>query len=384
MEDARHPIDTVGSLGGKISRRGFVAGVGGITLATMAGYSSVETPQATKLAAAATGTAPSAPDLQGAGSEIKVIPDYNPKAKYTAKYAFTAAKRSNPQAYGEYMAARLNSLTDGEISVNIMCCGQLGGEKENVEFAVSGAQEIANVSTSVTSTVLGKEFSIFDLPYLFVSWEHATKAGMSSPYVGRLRKKALEKGVRLLSIYAGGVRHILYKGTKPVITPGDIKGLKLRVMQSPLDIAQWNATGALATPMNYNEVYNALQQGVIDGLDNTFGSALSVKLDEVVQSVSLTAQRYQMMATMVNEKWFQSLPKKHQEIVVMADKEAALWAIGWIIFEEEVRAIAQLRSKNIKIFVPDRQAFAALMRTVWAKYESDFGKENIQGLADMA
>ena len=157
----------------------------------------------------------------------------------------------------------MNERTGGRFRVVIYPSGQLGGERVAFEQIQAGAVQVAITGTPVLSGWV-PETQVFDLPFLFETRDHGLRV-MQGPAGDWWRDLLLERtGVRSLGFLDYGFRHV-YNRRGPVEAPGDLAGLKLRVLQNATYLAAYSALGVQATPMNYGEVYSALQQGVIDG-----------------------------------------------------------------------------------------------------------------------
>jgi len=345
----------------QLSRRGFFAGTAWAASALGA------------LAASATRAESAAIMSSPAGVEFDYVPVFNPQAKYKAVFAHDSGPRSCLDFYGKYLQTRLTTLTHGEISINVIGNAALGGADATVRNVRAGTLEFASATGAILGGMIAPEFALFDLPYLITSYSHFMRVVFGSPFLMKMHDIGLSRGVKLLTPFNGGLRHIFYKGTKAVLRPADLKGMKLRTMPAPLDVAMWNLAGAQATPLSYAEVYNALQHGVVDGLDNVFSSATSIRLDEVVKNVSLTAHRYQVNFPIVSVKWFNGLPKEYQDYVLQAAAEGSIYSIGNTVMEEEGRLPTLWTRAGIKVHMPDRKAFAEAMSKVYADFAHKMG-----------
>ena len=208
--------------------------------------------------------------------------------------------------------------TGGRFRVVIYPSGQLGGERVAFEQIQVGAVHMAITGTPVLSGWV-PEAQIFDLPFLFENRDHGL-AVMNGPVGDWWRELLLERtGVRSLGFLDYGFRHV-YNRRRPVETPEDLAGLKLRVLQNATYLAAYSALGVQATPMNYGEVYSALQQGVIDGGEANAIGFVSSRLYEVARFYSFTSITYNPITLLVNEPFYRALPDDIREIV---DRSAA-------------------------------------------------------------
>ena len=192
------------------------------------------------------------------------------------------------------MAERFRDLmlerTEGRFRVAIYPSGQLGGERVAFEQIQVSAVHMAITGTPVLSGWV-PEGQMFDLPFLFETRDHGL-AVMNGPIGDWWRDLLLERtGVRSLGFLDYGFRHV-YNKRQAVETPSDLAGLKLRVLQNATYLAAYSALGVQATPMNYGEVYSALQQGVIEGGEANAIGFVSSRLHEVAKFYSFTSITY--------------------------------------------------------------------------------------------
>ena len=182
--------------------------------------------------------------------------------------------------YAEEVAKQAANL-----KIQVLDGGQLGGERDYIEGMMLGSIDMAQVSTGPMAAFV-PEFDLFSLPYLFRDTEHFVK--VTEGPIGKECFALLEKrGIKGLCWFDNGYRNV-FNSRRPVSKPEDMKGLKIRVMESPLMIGTVNAMGGSATPMAYSELYTALQQRVLDGGENAAGNVLNDKFYEVAKFYSLT------------------------------------------------------------------------------------------------
>ena len=245
--------------------------------------------------------------------------------------------------------------TDGRFQVVIYPSGQLGGERVGFEQIQVGAVHMAITGTPVLSGWV-PEGQMFDLPFLFENRDHGL-AVMNGPVGDWWRDLLLQRtGVRSLGFLDYGFRHV-YNRRRPVEAPGDLAGLKLRVLQNATYLAAYSALGVQATPMNYGEVYSALQQGVIDGGEANAIGFVSSRLHEVARFYSFTSITYNPITLLVNEPFYRALPADIREIV---DRSAAD-ALAYQSEEArrmEAEAIEQMRAAGVEISRPELGPFA--------------------------
>jgi tripartite ATP-independent transporter DctP family solute receptor len=220
---------------------------------------------------------------------------------------------SRKQAQAIAFAVMVNSRSGGRINVKVYGGGSLGAEREYVEGIKAGT-----VEAGIASGVIANFFptaAITDIPYLFPTSQVAWDV-MDGPFGDKLRAMFLQQtGMRALAFAEVGFRHFT-NNVRPIKSPADLKGLKIRVQETPVYINMLKAVGASPTPIAWTETYTALQTGVVDGQENPIGSILSGKLQEVQKFATLDGHVYGVDWFIINEKFFKSLPADLQYLVL--------------------------------------------------------------------
>ena len=158
---------------------------------------------------------------------------------------------------------------------------------------------------------------------------------------------------------------------KPINTPADLKGFKIRTPQSPAQIETFKALGAIPTPMSFSELYGALQQGVVDGQENPLENILNGKLFEVQKYCAFTRHIYNFAYVLISEKFWNSLSKDDQKLMAEEIKKGCFWQMDYLTGKEkEMEQL--LKDKGMQFTNPDRDAFR---KAAAAAYESDFVKK---------
>jgi tripartite ATP-independent transporter DctP family solute receptor len=280
---------------------------------------------------------------------------------------------ANPQYLAhQFFAKRVAELTNGQVEVKIFMNAQLGGHTQMNEQVASGALEVSKTAAAFMSTY-DKRLSIWSLPYSFASLDKffAAQDGKLGQAYGALAEKY---GFKLLGIYHAGTRDI-YNKKGPIRTPEDLKkmGIRLRSMPDPVMIDTFNTLGAQATPLEANEVYNAIQQGVIDGAENSITWYLTMKHFEVAPFFSLTHHFYDANPLFASLKWFNQQPPDIQKALLQAGKETIpferkAWA------EDEQKNYEKAKAAGIKINDADIAAFQKAAKPVLEKYAPSLGE----------
>ena len=189
--------------------------------------------------------------------------------------------------------------SNGTIEVQIFSDGTLGGEREMIEGMQAGTVDAVFTTLSPMAS-FAPNVSIFDIPFLYRDYDHA-KAVWDSEIGDKLKEDIKSVGVLPLGFADFGFRY-LTNNKRPVVTPEDLKGLKIRVMQSEMQIETWQTLGADPQSMSITEVFNALQTGVVDGQENPFSAIKNNKFNEVQKYISFTGHMFGPAIMCISQK----------------------------------------------------------------------------------
>jgi tripartite ATP-independent transporter DctP family solute receptor len=208
------------------------------------------------------------------------------------------------------------------------------------------------------------ELGLFSVAYLFKDLGHFEKVVNDPQFAKRIDEIIASKnlGIKRIGFYAAGVRNI-YSRKGSVASPDDLKGVKIRVQNNPIEVKVWKTFGAIPTPMNFGEVYQALQSGVLDAAENGLAVIESNKHNEAAKYISQTEHQRNLSALYINEKKLASLPPDLQKIVLDSALEAA--AHERKKDAELVAAAAdRLKAKGAVLTTPDKTKFIALIAPI--------------------
>jgi len=259
---------------------------------------------------------------------------------------------------------QVEAKTSGAINVQVFPSSQLGGEKEMAEGMRLGSLEGANITLAAVTTWV-PQGGIFDLPFVFKNDDHALRI-----YNGAVGKRVADlypaQGFRVLGFTLSGVRNLF--STFPVEKPDDVKGRKMRTLQSPLHIQIWSLMGANPTPIAHPEVYNALQTKVVDIADNTATNYLNEKWYEPAPNYSTTGHIYAIGAFYLSERWFQRQKPEHRE--VMMEVMASLVPVQHkAILDGDAESLKKSQAAGAKIInIANKEAWSAPMRPIWEQW----------------
>lgn len=280
----------------------------------------------------------------------------------------------NPYALGAAkMAELVTERTNGKVVIKLFPNSQLGNQEKLIEGLALGTIDFALTTTAVLAQFEPK-LLVFGFPYMMRDRDHAYKA---LDTIGMELGKNLEtKGIKVLGYYENGVRHMVNNKRK-IEKPDDMKGLKMRVMSTPVYIELMKAFGADPTPMAFGEVYTACQQGTIDGLEAPAVHIYQMKFYEVNKYVTKTAHTYESEALTMSMKTWKKLPPEIQEILVQANKEALDFARKLAV-EQEAGFFKMISESGVcQVDEVDIEPFKEKGKVVWVKLESSVGKEVI-------
>ena len=251
----------------------------------------------------------------------------------------------------------------GRIRVNVFPAAQLGAEVAMVEGLRLGTIDVICANAPNAAAFI-PELGLFSVAYLFKDIQHFERVVNDPKFVQRMESLVASKnlGIRLVGFYAAGVRNV-YSRKGSVASPDDLKGVKIRVQNNPIEVKVWRTFGAIPTPMNFGEVYQALQSGVLDAAENGLAVIESNKHFEAAKYVSQTEHQRNLSALYVNEKKLASMPKDLQAIVLQAAKEASVHERKK---DAELVAAAadRLKSRGAVLTSPDKARFIQLIAPI--------------------
>ncbi|MTI18140.1 TRAP transporter substrate-binding protein [Rhodobacteraceae bacterium RKSG542] len=268
---------------------------------------------------------------------------------YSAEYTLRVAHGNNEQFHMHKAWEKFKEVVEaeskGEIAVEIYANGQMGEDRELLEFVQDGTIDL-NASTVAVLAGWDTAFAASELPYMFPDRATAL-AALNGSYGEWLFKRAEEIGFKGLGWFETGFRNI-NNSVRPIYKPEDLDGIKIRTMQVDAHMAAFRHLGANPTPMAFGEVYSALQQGVVDAQENPLSAIVTSRLYEVAPFVSLTNHVYSTHIVVMNPDRFESLPENYQDLILRAVKEGEAHQQA-IIAKEEQEMIAILEKEGGKV-----------------------------------
>ena len=230
----------------------------------------------------------------------------------------------------------------------------LGGQTKAIELTQTGAIDFV-VAGTPNLEIFADVYEVFSMPYLFTSEEAYFASMNDTDYMEKVYESTDDTGLRVMTWFNVGSRNFYAK--KPINTPDDLKGLKMRVQQSPASVKMANAFGAAASPMSFGEVYTAIQQGVIDGAENNELALTENKHGEVAKYYSYTMHQIIPDVLIANLKFLNGLSDEEKEIFYDAAQQATDTEMeAWDTQVEKAKKIAQ-DDMGVEFIYPDINLF---------------------------
>jgi len=279
-----------------------------------------------------------------------------------------------PSTAVDRLAATVKEKTNGKVIIEVYPNSALGEEEELVESCMMGTVDMIFVSGASLSGHI-PEYLTTDLPFPFGTPEEAY-----AYYDGEMGQALFEKakGVGLIGItyLENGFRNMT-NIKKPIHTPDDMKGLKMRTMNSPVYMAMMNALGAAPTPIPYGELYTALQQKTVDGQENPVANIDSMKFYEVQNYITLTRHTYDPNIMMMSEKTRAKLTDEQFDIILAAAKIASKESRDETNASEEemIKGFESAGMTVTSLTDAERQLFADATKNVYQEFESTIGAD---------
>jgi C4-dicarboxylate-binding protein DctP len=295
------------------------------------------------------------------------------QAPLVIKFSHVVASDTPKGKASEFFAKRAAELTGGKVKVEVYANSTLYKDKEEMEALQIGAVQMLAPSLAKFGPLGVREFELFDLPFIFDNDAELHK--VTTGPVGKMLFERLEgKGIKGLAYWDNGFKS--FSANKPLKTPDDFKGLKMRIQSSKVLEAQMRAVGALPQVMAFSEVYQALQTGVVDGTENPHSNLYTQKMHEVQKHMTLTEHGYLGYAVITNKKFWDGLPADVRGALEKAMAEASIYA-NRIAKEENDGALEKIKaSGKTQVYVPtaaERMALKKAMLKVHRDMESRIG-----------
>ncbi|XOV94704.1 MAG: TRAP transporter substrate-binding protein [Bacteroidota bacterium] len=267
----------------------------------------------------------------------------------------------------EFMAEKVKENSGGKLQINIYPSGQLGQERELLELMQIGSIEITKVSAAALENFV-PSYKVLGLPYIYRNEAHRYAV-----WDGPIGQKLLAEGdnylMRGLCFYDAGSRSF-YTKDRPINSPDDLKGLKIRVMNSVTAFDMVKALGASPTPISFGELYTALQQGIVDGAENNAPSFYTSHHYEVCKYYSIDEHSAQPDVLLINSSLWNDL--SDQEKSWLQDAVRASVIEQRILWKESVKyCLDQVKAAGVEIIYPSKEPFQEKVAPLYDQFKDD-------------
>jgi C4-dicarboxylate-binding protein DctP len=325
----------------------------------------------------------------GAGcgrGEAGTSEDASGQQVFEVRYSHVSTPESGFGQAAEIFKERVDELSGGRIKVEVFPNSTLYGQEDELQALQSGAVDMVHSTTSVMSTA-SPRFFLFDLPFVFQSEEDLLELVSPDSPIGSVfydNPDLGERNMTVLGVAWSGFKQLT--ANRQIRTPDDMRGLKMRIQQSDVLRGQMRAWGANAVGLPFAELYNALQQGVVDGQENPYTSVFTTKVHEVQSDLTELDHGYNLGPIMVNTQFLESLPADLQDAMRRAGEDTTTAGLEYTedINAEHKQAIED--AGTTRIYEPtesERKAWRdAVIPSLWDQYASKVGPELISALKD--
>ncbi|HEX9904866.1 MAG TPA: TRAP transporter substrate-binding protein [Propylenella sp.] len=297
-------------------------------------------------------------------------------AQTEIKFGHVGEPGSLFQLSAEEFARRANEKLGDKATVVVFGSSQLGSDEDLIQKLLLGTAEIALPSTIMSSVV--PEFGLFEMPYLVKNRDHMKRIEEEIVWP-TLAPAAEAKGYKILAVWENGFRNIT-NNVRPIVTPADLAGIKLRTPSGEWRVKMFQAYGANPTPLSFSEVFTALQTGVMDGQENPLTQIYSGKFHEVQDYLSMTGHVYTPAYALVGQNRWNSLPEDVRQILEETAKETQAF-----VYETAARLENELldtikAESDIAVNEADKDAFIEASAPTYEEFgaQVEGGKEMIE------
>ncbi|MBK7721340.1 MAG: DctP family TRAP transporter solute-binding subunit [Austwickia sp.] len=304
--------------------------------------------------------------------------------KYTIKFSHVVAP-SAPKGKAALKFKELaESKSGGRLEVQVFSNSELYGDKDEFQALQSNSAQMLAPSTAKFTTV-APEVQVLDLPFLFDKPEDIAKIAAPETKVGKAifdNQKLAAKNMKPLGLWDAGLKHL--SSNKPMKSPADLAGLKMRIQPSDVLKVQFQTWKANPTPMAFSEVYNAMQQGVVDGGENPWSNIESQKMHTVQKHITESGHGYLGYILVINNTFYNGLPDDLKKVVTDAAKESGDYnrQVAEEVNQESKKKIQAAGTTTI--YTPtdaERKALKdAVVPAVWNQFKDLIGAEIIDEL----
>lgn len=297
----------------------------------------------------------------------------------TMKFGHYAAPGHPGDRAANMFAENVQKRTNGEIVIAVYPNNQLGDPPQLLEQNIAGVIEMS-LPTQGALDKYSKKFAVVMLPFVYRDYDHAHKV-LDGPFKDWTSGELEKQGLIFLSNWEWGFRN-LTNNVRPINSPDDVKGLKIRTPPEIQLQAAMEALGAVVTKISFAELYMALKQGVVDGQENPIAVIHANKIYEVQKYLALTRHCYNSMVHVMSKKAWDKLTPEQQKIIAEESKKAGEYMRQTLV-SEEAGLIEKLKGLGMVVTTPDLAPFKAKMGPAYERIAQYAGKENVETFLKM-
>ncbi|MBE0452980.1 TRAP transporter substrate-binding protein [Roseovarius autotrophicus] len=297
-------------------------------------------------------------------------------AETTLRFGHVGAPGSLFEATVNHYAACVAEKSGGKVEVQTFGSSQLGTDKELLQKLKLGQVDFA-LPSSIMSSVSGI-FGVFEMPYIIKDRDHMRR--VQDAMMDKFQSAAQGNGYHIVGLAENGFRHIT-NNTRPINTPEDLKGIKLRTPNGEWRVKMFQQYGANPTPMAFSDVFTALQTGVIDGQENPYAQIASAKFQEVQKYLSVTGHVYTPAYILASKKQFDRHPSEVQAALGACAGETQTFTYETAA-QMETDLLDVIKAAGVAVNEADKDAFIAASKPVYDAFaaEVEGGKELIDAV----
>lgn len=298
-------------------------------------------------------------------------------ADYTIRFASALVPEMNHSRSMELFKKEVQEGSKGRIAVETFYSGALGGTKELLDQVKVGTIQMS-VATTGFMTAYVPKLGVLNFPFLFKSREAAIGV-LDGPFGQEIDKMVGEVGFKALGFEEVGWRHTINR-QRPITSVKDMQGLKIRLQPIRVHVDTYKLMGANPVAMDFKELYTAMQQGVIDGMEVNYQNIYDSRFYEVTSYLTELPLFYDVLGRWINKAFWDNLPADLQKVVANASAKAVAFQRK-VAKEEDDQALEKLQKAGMKfnrVSAAELDEFRRVTRPVYEKYEQDFGKELIE------
>lgn len=329
--------------------------------------------------------------LLGAAFSLALAMPAAAQEQFTLKYGHVgpATEISDDHIPGEFLKAFLESRSQGRIKVEIYPASQLGNFRALIEQVQLNTLELTHTTVGGMASFF-PELQVTDIPYMIPDDMVAERLG-NHPFMDKIRDAILAKtgNVRMVAVGNTGRWRSFFATKKLIKTADDMKGVKMRTINSPLQIEFIRSLGGNPTPVAWGELYTSLQTGVVEGTKNAATDIVPNNMHEVLKNVTLDEHAYLYAFWWMSDAWLQALPADLKNLVLDGVQQAAVIQSSWNK-QYESRSLAEFQNKGGTVYVPTAEEKATFIKARDAmkkwfgdKYGDEWVKDFENAIADV-